>query len=49
MSEVLLREIAVLVQDLQREERNQNRTFEVPADSRYDVNRTKKTNIFEEV
>lgn len=43
MSEVLLREIAVLVQDLQREERNQNRTFEVPADSRYDVNRTATT------
>ena len=43
MSEVLLREIAVLVQDLQREERNQNRTFEVPADSRYDVNRTETT------
>ena len=43
MSEVLLREIAVLVQDLQREERNQNRTFEVPADNRYDVNRTATT------
>ncbi len=43
MSEVLLRDIAVLVQDLQREERNQNRTFEVPADSRYDVNRTATT------
>ena len=43
MSEVLLREIAVLVQDLQREDRNQNRTFEVPADSRYDVNRTATT------
>ena len=43
MSEVLLREIAVLVQDLQREERNQNRTFEVPVDSRYDVNRTATT------
>ena len=43
MSEVLLREIAVLVQDLQREERNQNRTFEVPADSRYDVSRTATT------
>ena len=45
MSEVLLREIAVLVQDLQREERNQNRTFEVPADSRYDVNRTATTEV----
>ena len=40
MSEVLLREIAVLVQDLQREERKQNRTFEVSSDSRYDVSRT---------
>lgn len=43
MSEVLLREIAVLVQNLQREERNQNRTFEVPANSRYDVYRTATT------
>lgn len=40
MSEVLLRDIAVLVQDLQREERKQNRTFEVSSDSRYDVSRT---------
>lgn len=40
MSEVLLRDIAVIVQDLQREERKQNRTFEVSSDSRYDVSRT---------
>lgn len=40
MSEVLLRDIAVIVQDLHREERKQNRTFEVSSDSRYDVSRT---------
>ena len=43
MSEVLLREVAVIVRDLQREERKQIRTFEVLMDSQYDVSRTETT------